>query len=143
MNEPDDEPNDVGNAIRRLRGDRVQWKLAEVVGLKPSTWSEYEAGKRKPRGRNFGRVAEALGVDAKTLEQEVLKVIQERLTPEESGTPAPAGAETSDSLIKMIDRRVRAVDHKMDDLLEAKQLLLILRQFLLNLPAGTAVTAER
>jgi transcriptional regulator with XRE-family HTH domain len=135
-----DEPNDLGHAIRRLRGDRPQWKLAEAVGLKPSTWSEYEGGKRKPRGKNLARVAKALGVEVKTLEQEVLKAIQERLSPQESG---PAGAETSDSLIKMIDRRVRTVDHKMDDLIEIKQLLLTLRQLLLDLPAGTTITAER
>ena len=124
-------PNDLGKAIRRLRGDRPQWKLAEAAGMKPSTWSDYERGKRTPRGRNLARIASALGVEAKTLEQEVLKVGRERLSLEDAGAPSAAGVETSDSLLRETDRVLRKVDHRLDDLLEIKKLLLILRQHLL------------
>jgi transcriptional regulator with XRE-family HTH domain len=123
-------PNDLGKAIRRLRGARLQWKLAEDAGIKPSTWSEYERGRRIPRGRNMARIAEALGVDSRTLEREAVNVSRERLSSEESGSAFATGAETSDTLIKMIDRRVRTVDHKLDELLEVKKLLLTFRQLL-------------
>ena len=121
-------PNDLGKAIRRLRGERPQSKLADAAGMKPSTWSDYERGKRTPRGRNLQRIASALGVDVKTLEQEVLKVSRERLAPEE--TPS-AGFETSESLLRETDRVLRKLDHRLDDLLETKKLLLLLRQRLL------------
>lgn len=134
-------PNDLGKAIRRLRGDRPQWKLAEAAGMKPSTWSDYERGKRAPRGRNLARIASALGVDAETLEQEVLEVGRERLSPGEAGA-APA-VETSDALLKETDRMLRKVDHELDDLLVFKKLLLTLRQHLLDLPAGTRIIADR
>ena len=123
-------PNDLGKAIRRLRGERPQAKLADAAGMKPSTWSDYERGKRTPRGRNLQRIASALGVEVKTLEQEVLKVSRERLSPDEAGLPS-AGIETSESLLRETDRVLRKVDHRLDDLLEIKKLLLLLRQHLL------------
>lgn len=126
-----DGPNDLGKAIRRLRGDRPQSKLADAAQMKPSTWSDYERGKRTPRGRNLARILAALGVDRKILDQEVLKVGRERLAVEEVGAPSPAGAETSDSLLKETDRMLRKVDHDLDDLLVFKKLLLTLRQQLL------------
>ena len=119
-------PNDLGNAIRRLRGERPQSKLADAAGMKPSTWSDYERGKRSPRGRNLQRIASALGVEVKALEQEVLKVSRERLAPDE--TPSP---ESSESLLHETDRALRKLDHRLDELLETKKLLLVLRQRLL------------
>lgn len=138
-----DGPNDLGKAIRRLRGDRPQSKLADAAGMKPSTWSDYERGKRSPRGKNLARIASALGVDAKTLEQEVLKVGRERLSLDEAGAPSAAGVETSESLLRETDRMLRKVDHNLDDLLLVKKLLLTLRQYLLDRPAGTRIIADR
>lgn len=119
-------PNDLGKAIRRLRGERPQAKLAEAAGLKPSTWSDYERGKRSPRGKNLQRITSALGVEVKTLEQEVLKVSRERLAPDEAPSP-----ESSESLLHETDRALRKLDHRLDELLETKKLLLVLRQRLL------------
>jgi transcriptional regulator with XRE-family HTH domain len=136
-------PNDLGKAIRRLRGARPQWKLAEDAGIKPSTWSEYERGRRIPRGKNMARIAEALGVDSRTLEREVLNVSRERLSSEEGGGALATGAETSDTLIKMIDRRMRTVDHKLDELLEVKKLLLTLRQQILDRDLVNTTRTER
>jgi transcriptional regulator with XRE-family HTH domain len=130
-------PHDLGTAIRRLRGARPQWKLAEDAGIKPSTWSEYERGRRIPRGKNMARIAEALGVDSRVLEREVLNVSRERLSLEEIG--AVSAADSSDSQIKAIDRIVRAMDHKLDELLEAKKLLLMLRQLLNSRETGARV----
>ena len=121
-------PNDLGKAIRRLRGERPQAKLAEAAGLKPSTWSDYERGKRSPRGRNLQRIASALGVEIKTLEQEILKVSRERLAPDET---LSTGTESSESLLHETDRALRKLDHRLDELLETKKLLLLLRQRLL------------
>jgi len=111
--------------------------------MKPSTWSDYERGKRRPRGKNLQRIVSALGVDDKTLEQEMLKVGRERLSMDEGGTPTPVGVQTSDSLLRETDLALRKIDHKLDDLLEVKKLLLTLRQSLLNLPTGTRIIAER
>jgi len=138
-----DRPNDLGMAIRRLRGDRPQSKVADSVGMKPSTWSDYERGKRSPRGKNLQRIVSALGVDVKALEQEVLKVGRERISLDEAGAPSTAGVQTSDSLLRETDLVLRKIDHKLDDLLEVKKLLLTLRQSLLNLPTGTRIIAER
>jgi transcriptional regulator with XRE-family HTH domain len=136
-----EEPNDLGTAIRRLRGSRRQWELAEAAGMKPSSWSDYERGKRVPRRKNLERIAAALGCEVRTIEQEALQVSRERLSPDE-GEALAAAVETSDALLKDTDRMLRKVDHELDNLLITKRLLLALRQYLLSLPPGTPILAD-
>ena len=129
-----EEPNDLGIAIRRLRGRRPQWKVAEAAGMTPSSWSDYERGKRKPRPPQRERIATALGCTVKELEQEVLKVANERSKAEEGAAEAP---ETSDLLLENTDRELHEIDRNLDALLAKKKLLLAFRRYLVGLPPGT------
>jgi transcriptional regulator with XRE-family HTH domain len=129
-----EEPNDLGVAIRRLRGRRPQLKLAEAAGMTTSTWSDYERGKRKPRPRQKKRIAEALGITTKELDQEALKVANERTKAEEGSGEPP---ETSDALLEDTDRELHEIDRNLDALLAKKKLLLAFRRYLVGLPPGT------
>jgi transcriptional regulator with XRE-family HTH domain len=131
-----EEPNDLGVAIRRLRGSRPQWELAEAAAMTTSSWSDYERGKRKPRKLQKERIATALGRTVKELEQEVLKVANERSKLEESAGEAP---ETSDSLLENTDRELHEIDRNLDALLARKKLLLAFRRYLVGLPPGTTI----
>lgn len=131
-----EEPNDLGVAIRRLRvrTRRPQWKLAEAAGMTTSSWSDYERGKRKPRPPQKKRIAEALGITVKELDQEALKVANERAKAEEGAGEPP---ETSDTLLENMDRELHEIDRSLDALLARKKLLLAFRRYLVGLPPGT------
>lgn len=129
-----EESNDLGVAIRRLRGSRPQWGLAEAAGMTTSSWSDYERGKRKPRPKQRARIAAALGCTVKQLEQEALKVANERSKAEERAGEPP---ETSDSLLESTDRELHEIDRNLDALLAKKKLLLAFRRYLVGLPPGT------
>jgi transcriptional regulator with XRE-family HTH domain len=116
--------------------------MAEAAGMTPSSWSDYERGKRLPRRKQMERIAAALRCDVKTLEQEALKIGSERFATE-SPREAPVPTETSDSLLKDTDRELREIDHDLDSLLVRKKLLLAFRHYLLRLPPGTPVPAGR
>lgn len=132
-----EEPNDLGVAIRRLRGHRPQWKVAEAAGLTPSSWSDYERGKRSPRKKQVERIAAALGCTLKELEQEALKVANERAAAEARRDGVGEAPETSDSLLENTDRELHEIDQNLDSLLARKKLLLTLRRYLVGLPQGT------
>lgn len=134
--------HDLGQAIRRLRGSRKQWTMAEAAGMTASSWSDYERGKRLPRRKQLDRIAAALGCDVTVLEQEALKIGGARLSAEALREP-PVPMETSDSLLKDTDRELREIDHSLDSLLVRKKLLLAFRHYLLRLPPGTPVSAGR
>ena len=129
-----EEPNDLGVAIRRLRGPRPQWELAEAADMTTSSWSDYERGKRKPRPPQKERIAFALGRTVKELDQETLKVANERAKAEEGAGEPP---ETSDSLLQNTDRELHEIDRNLDTLLARKKLLLAFRRYLVGLPPGT------
>jgi transcriptional regulator with XRE-family HTH domain len=129
-----EEPNDLGVAIKRFRGRRPQWKLAEAAGMTTSSWSDYERGKRKPRPPQKERIALALGITVKELDQETLKVANERVKAEEGAGEPP---ETSDSMLQNTDRELHEIDRNLDALLARKRLLLAFRNYLVGLPPGT------
>ena len=129
-----EEPNDLGVAIRRLRGHRPQAEVADAARMTPSSWSDYERGKRKPRPKQKERIAKALGRTVKELEQEALKVANERTRAEEGAGEPP---ETSDSLLENTDRELHEIDRSLDALLARKKLLLAFRRYLVGLPPGT------
>jgi len=69
------EGTDLGRAIRWLRGERTQTQLCEQAGLDPATWSQYEAGRRRPlcrarhKGRSFVTDMLEAGVDVFTVQK--------------------------------------------------------------------------
>lgn len=129
-----EESNDLGVAIRRLRGSRPQWELAEAAGMTTSSWSDYERGKRKPRPKQKERIAAALGRTVKELDREALEVANERSKAEDGAGEPP---ETSDSLLANTDRELHEIDRNLDALLARKKLLLAFRRYLVGLPPGT------
>jgi transcriptional regulator with XRE-family HTH domain len=133
-----EEPNDFGVAVKRFRGSRPQWKLAEAAGMTTSTWSDYERGKQKPRLAQKKRIASALGCTLEELEQEAHKVADERFAVEAMRS-AGLVPDTSDSLLETTDRQLREIDESLDRLLAKKKLLLILRRYLVGLPPGTPI----
>jgi transcriptional regulator with XRE-family HTH domain len=136
MGEPE-EPNDLGAAIKRLRGPRPQSEVAEAAGMTPSSWSDYERGKQRPRPPQLERIAKALGCTLKELDQEVLKVGNERLAAEARLNGAGEPPETSDLLLENTDRELQEIDQSLDNLLARKKLLLAFRRYLVGLPPGT------
>ncbi len=130
-------PNDLGIAIRRLRGNRTQAKLAERAGLRNSAWSDYERGKRNPRPEQMERIASAIGCTLIELEQAALKQAATRLAAGQPEEPASEPAETSDSLIEEMDRELHEIDQHLDHLLARKRRLLSFRRHLVGLPPGT------
>lgn len=49
-------------AIKREQLKLTQEQLGEIVGVKPNTISQYENGKRKPRGEVAIKLSEILGI---------------------------------------------------------------------------------
>ncbi len=128
--------NDLGVAIKRLRGSRTQPQMVEAAGMSTSSWSDYERGKQNPRPRQLKRIAKALGCTVKELEQEKLKVAGERLSEAAEGA-IPEPPETSDSLLEEMDRELQEIDQHLDHLLARKKRLLAFRRHLVELPPGT------
>jgi transcriptional regulator with XRE-family HTH domain len=131
-----EEPNDLGVAIRRRRGPLTQSVVAEAASMTTSSWSDYERGKRKPRPKQRERIAAALGCTVKELEQEALKVANERMAAE-ARQGAGEVPETSDTLLENTDRELQEIDQSLDSLLARKKLLLAFRRYLVGLPSGT------
>jgi transcriptional regulator with XRE-family HTH domain len=119
------DPQDVGAAIRRLRGSRQQLALATVAEVHPSSWSKWEKGETAPRPGNFPLIAKALGCTLEQLQSEIWKSSRERLgAPEEP----PSGSEDRPErrLLEETDRMIRSLDRQADDL---RGLADILRQY--------------
>jgi len=79
------EATDLARAIRLLRGERTQAAVAEVAGLDPGIWSQYETGRRRPREKNLARIVAALGCSRLELEEAVWQLRRQRLGPPEAG----------------------------------------------------------
>jgi transcriptional regulator with XRE-family HTH domain len=58
---------EIGDRLRKLRGDRTQAAVAEAVGVTTMSISQYEAGIRWPSDEVKIRLAEYFGVDIKDL----------------------------------------------------------------------------
>lgn len=135
------EPNDLGVAIRRLRGSRRQWEMAEAADMTTSSWSDYERGEQQPRLPQKRRIAKALGCTVRELEQEALAVTGERLAAEARQDGAREPEETSDSMLEETDRELEEIDQSLDALLAKKKRLLVLRRYLVGLPPGTSMSS--
>jgi transcriptional regulator with XRE-family HTH domain len=140
MEEPK-EPNDLGVAIRRLRGSRRQWEMAEAADMTTSSWSDYERGERQPRPPQKMRVAKALGCTVRELEQEALAVTGERLAAEAQQEGVREPEETSDSWLEHTARELEEIDQSLDALLARKKRLLVFRRMLAALPPGTPMSS--
>lgn len=55
---------DLPARLRRVRGDRSQAQLAEAIGVKRQTYTQWEAGKAALTADRVAALAPALGVDA-------------------------------------------------------------------------------
>ena len=62
---------EIGQAIRFFRGLRTQAEVAALAKVHPSTWSLYEAGRRKPSSTSFDRICAGLGCTAVELEKAI------------------------------------------------------------------------
>ena len=52
----------VGTALRGLRGEKTQEKIASDLGITKSAWAMYERGKRIPRDEVKIRIAQYFGI---------------------------------------------------------------------------------
>lgn len=73
------DPRDLAEALRRLRGRRTQREVATEAGLDPTVWSLYEGGERWPRRTSFERLAKGLGCSPERIDEEMLLVRRRRL----------------------------------------------------------------
>ncbi|MGY6410733.1 MAG: helix-turn-helix domain-containing protein [Alkalilacustris sp.] len=53
-------PEDVGQRLRHIRGDRTQQEFAELLGLTRSALANYETGRTKPKLSSLRQIAEKL-----------------------------------------------------------------------------------
>ena len=74
-----------GDAIREAR-NKKEWteeRLAEIVGRKQATISQYELGRRGPGTKTFAKLCEALDLDSSKLHGLLLRdVIEDRIGPD-------------------------------------------------------------
>jgi transcriptional regulator with XRE-family HTH domain len=90
------DPRDLAEALRRLRGRRTQREVAAEAGLDPTVWSLYEGGERWPRRASFERLAKGLGCPPERIDEEMLLVRRRRLEDQRwdpaGGVAEPAAA---------------------------------------------------
>lgn len=91
-----DELNDLGTAIAYLRDRRSQAEVAEQAGIDRTTWSLYEAGKRRPRAENLEKVLAGLGCSRLELEEMAWRFRRQRLLYEERLRRRRGSAEPSE-----------------------------------------------
>lgn len=60
---------DLGRAIASLRGERAQAQVARRAGIDRTSWSLYEAGKRRPGERSLAKILKGLGSTRLELEE--------------------------------------------------------------------------
>lgn len=126
------DPRDLAEALRRLRGRRTQREVASAAGFDATVWSLYEGAERWPRRGSFERLAMGLGVTPDRLEEEMLLVRRRRLEDQRwegagevaEAAPTPYAAETDDEALR---REVRTHLEAVHKHLEALFALLLRR----------------
>ncbi len=69
----------LGEAIKRLRGERSQRFVARRAKVPVPTWSQWENGRRQPRKEQLEKILRGLDCSLETLELEVWNVWTDRL----------------------------------------------------------------
>jgi len=111
------DPEDLGKAIQRLRGDRTQRVCAERAGISASSWSLYESGARNPRKSMRERISRGLGLEPQVLEEAAWKVWSDRLAAATGEKTAEAGGGAAgDPLLQAIDEHVNGVAYHLREL---------------------------
>lgn len=85
---------DLGRAIASLRGERAQAEVARRGGIDRTSWSLYEAGKRRPGERSLAKILKGLGSTRLELEEIAWEYRRHRLLGEGDRT-SKAGARRS------------------------------------------------
>jgi transcriptional regulator with XRE-family HTH domain len=73
------QPNDLGRAIRRLRGLRSQATVARLAEIDLTSWSRYELGRQHPKPEKFELLAQGLGVTLEQLHRTVAEEAEKRI----------------------------------------------------------------
>jgi transcriptional regulator with XRE-family HTH domain len=104
------EPQDLGRAIKKIRGARTQKEVAAVAKISASSWSLYESGDRAPRKGMLLRIAKGLGASLKELEDEAWRQRNSRLHSE--ARPAPVSGIDRDTRARTVEEHTKAIaDH--------------------------------
>lgn len=107
---------DLGRAIKKLRGSRTQKECAEVAVVSPSAWSIYEGGDRMPRAAMFAKLARGLGVDPKALEEAAWAERNQRVANGNAeGQPAAVPA-AREPLRRAVSEHTQAIAHHLHEL---------------------------
>ena len=106
---------DLGRAIKKLRGSRTQKECAEVASVSPSAWSIYEGGDRMPRAAMFVKLACGLGVDPKVLEEAAWAERNQRVA-DGSAEGQPATAPVREPLRRAVSEHTQAIAHHLHEL---------------------------
>lgn len=105
------EADDLGEAIRDLRGSRSQKQVARRAGICPAAWSLYESGRRRPREETLAKIVRSLGCTRLDFETRVWQFRRRRLLREERprtqyALPAARLSPTDEGILRA---RVRAL----------------------------------
>ncbi len=116
---------DLGRAIKKLRGPRTQKECADIAGISPSAWSIYEGGDRMPRADMFAKLSLGLGVEPQVLEEAAWGERNQRVAVEngeaqQAAAPFPAEREP---LLRAVSEHTQAIAYHLNQLV-----LLILPQ---------------
>lgn len=104
------EPQDLGRAIKKIRGARTQKEVAAVAKISASSWSLYESGDRSPRKGMLLRIAKGLGASLKELEDEAWRQRNGRLQSE--SRPSPQSSIDRDTRARTAEEHAKAIaDH--------------------------------
>jgi transcriptional regulator with XRE-family HTH domain len=108
---------DLGRAIKKLRGSRTQKECAEVASVSPSAWSIYEGGDRMPRATMFAKLARGLGVDPKVLEEAAWAERNQRVAHGSAeAQPAAVPAPAKEPLRRAVSEHTQAIAHHLHEL---------------------------
>lgn len=104
------EPQDLGRAIKKIRGARTQKEVAAVAKISASSWSLYESGDRTPRKGMLLRIAKGLGASPKELEDEAWRQRNGRL--HSDSRPSPQSRIDRDTRARTAEEHAKAIaDH--------------------------------
>lgn len=104
--------SEIGQAIRFFRGLRTQSEVAALAKVHPSTWSLYEAGRRKPSRGSFERICAGLGCTAVELERAIWRfrrvrvVGQASLVHDRTNEKDPVRRELTELVAPLVDQVV-------------------------------------
>ncbi len=123
---------DLGRVLAYLRSSRTQAQIARECGLTRSTWSLYEAGRRRPSAASLAKILSVLKTSPQELEELAWNFRRRRLSAENGGLasklrrpnpklreePFPRQGHTGPTSGRVVDPELAAILARLSSALE-------------------------